>query len=213
MGNSLKKPTPAEVYAENVLKINKKTYNQSENKQSVLNSLKIYYEQIQFLKNNPEKIKNKNILIYLSNIIQSLQYDGIKQIPIIDVQIENEWKTNYDNYIKSDEYKKDQEKDRLRIEKYEAERRESILKQRINDLKKEIIGLQFYGKFNEKENLESTLSELESQLSQLKQTQFGRKHTKRSSFGKWSKKYKRSINCKKPKGFSQKQYCNHGRKK
>ena len=31
--------------------------------------------------------------------------------------------------------------------------------------------------------------------------------------GKWSKKYKKSINCKKPKGFSQKQYCKYGKKK
>jgi hypothetical protein len=30
---------------------------------------------------------------------------------------------------------------------------------------------------------------------------------------KWSLKYKRSINCKRPKGFSQKQYCKYGRKK
>jgi thiol-disulfide isomerase/thioredoxin len=30
--------------------------------------------------------------------------------------------------------------------------------------------------------------------------------------GKWSRKYKKSINCKKPKGFSQKQYCKYGRK-
>jgi thiol-disulfide isomerase/thioredoxin len=30
--------------------------------------------------------------------------------------------------------------------------------------------------------------------------------------GKWSLKYKRSINCKKPRGFSQKQYCKYGRK-
>jgi vacuolar-type H+-ATPase subunit F/Vma7 len=29
---------------------------------------------------------------------------------------------------------------------------------------------------------------------------------------KWSLKYKKSINCKKPKGFSQKQYCKYGRK-
>jgi len=29
---------------------------------------------------------------------------------------------------------------------------------------------------------------------------------------KWSLKYKRSINCKRPKGFSQKQYCKYGRK-
>ena len=31
--------------------------------------------------------------------------------------------------------------------------------------------------------------------------------------GKWTRKYKRSINCKKPKGFSQKQYCKYGRNK
>ena len=30
--------------------------------------------------------------------------------------------------------------------------------------------------------------------------------------GKWSRKYKKSINCRKPKGFSQKQYCKYGRK-
>jgi hypothetical protein len=29
---------------------------------------------------------------------------------------------------------------------------------------------------------------------------------------KWSLKYKKSINCKRPKGFSQKQYCKYGRK-
>ena len=31
--------------------------------------------------------------------------------------------------------------------------------------------------------------------------------------GKWTKKYKKIINCKNPKGFSQKQYCKYGRKK
>jgi hypothetical protein len=30
--------------------------------------------------------------------------------------------------------------------------------------------------------------------------------------GKWTMKYKKSINCKNPKGFSQKQYCMYGRK-
>ena len=30
--------------------------------------------------------------------------------------------------------------------------------------------------------------------------------------GKWSKKYKRSINCRRPKGFSQRQHCKYGRK-
>jgi len=30
---------------------------------------------------------------------------------------------------------------------------------------------------------------------------------------KWSRKYKKSINCKKPKGFSQKQYCKYRKRK
>jgi len=30
---------------------------------------------------------------------------------------------------------------------------------------------------------------------------------------KWTRKYKTSINCKRPKGFSQRQYCKYGRKK
>ena len=29
---------------------------------------------------------------------------------------------------------------------------------------------------------------------------------------RWTRKYKKSINCKNPKGFSQKQYCKYGRK-
>jgi hypothetical protein len=39
-----------------------------------------------------------------------------------------------------------------------------------------------------------------------------RKSGKSKKGGKWSKKYKKSINCKRPKGFSQKQYCKYGRK-
>jgi hypothetical protein len=35
---------------------------------------------------------------------------------------------------------------------------------------------------------------------------------KRRIGGKWSLKYKKSINCRRPKGFSQKQHCKYGRK-
>ena len=35
--------------------------------------------------------------------------------------------------------------------------------------------------------------------------------TRRKRGGKWSLKYKNSINCKRPKGFSQKQYCKYRR--
>jgi hypothetical protein len=40
-----------------------------------------------------------------------------------------------------------------------------------------------------------------------------RHHKKGHRGGKWSRKYKLSINCNKPKGFSQKQYCKYGRNK
>ena len=29
---------------------------------------------------------------------------------------------------------------------------------------------------------------------------------------RWSRKYKKTINCKSPRGFSQRQYCKYGRK-
>ena len=39
------------------------------------------------------------------------------------------------------------------------------------------------------------------------------KSGKKNRTRKWSLKYKRSINCRRPKGFSQKQHCKYGRKK
>ena len=45
-----------------------------------------------------------------------------------------------------------------------------------------------------------------------KNVKYGRK-TRKHIGGKWSAKYKRSINCNRPKGFSQKQYCKYGRNK
>jgi hypothetical protein len=45
-----------------------------------------------------------------------------------------------------------------------------------------------------------------------KKTKKSNKTKSKKIGGKWSLKYKRSINCRKPKGFSQKQYCKYGRK-
>lgn len=44
-------------------------------------------------------------------------------------------------------------------------------------------------------------------------TTITKKKSKKMTGGAWSLKYKRSINCKKPKGFSQRQHCKYGRKK
>jgi hypothetical protein len=38
------------------------------------------------------------------------------------------------------------------------------------------------------------------------------KHSRRT-LRKWSAKYKKSINCRRPRGFSQRQYCKYGRRK
>ena len=40
-----------------------------------------------------------------------------------------------------------------------------------------------------------------------------RHHKKGHRGGKWSRRYKLSINCNRPKGFSQRQYCKYGRNK
>jgi len=39
------------------------------------------------------------------------------------------------------------------------------------------------------------------------------KNKNKKSKKRWSLKYKKSINCKRPRGFSQRQYCKYGRKK
>ncbi len=39
-----------------------------------------------------------------------------------------------------------------------------------------------------------------------------KRRTTKKKGGKWSIKYKKSINCNHPKGFSQKQHCKYGKK-
>jgi len=58
---------------------------------------------------------------------------------------------------------------------------------------------------------------IETSLNKSHSTKATSKHHHRKNIsqkaGKWSAKYKKSINCKSPKGFSQKQYCKYGRKR
>jgi hypothetical protein len=42
---------------------------------------------------------------------------------------------------------------------------------------------------------------------------YKKKKLQKTVGGKWSLKYKKSIDCNHPKGFSQKQHCKYGRKK
>lgn len=218
MGNLLKKPTPAEEYAENIYaKVNSKNIKKSQ----VVFVAKTYYDKIQFLKTNPEKINDKNTLRYLQFLYFKLRNTyGIddNEIPNIDLDLENQWKLNYNNYKKTDEYKKDEEE----IKKNKEISRIKDETKQLEEEEKKLLNQRYHPntdhiRLNKKlDKLFEARKKLEEKLTTLQGTQFGRKKRKHSSFGKhrkWSMKYKRSINCKRPKGFSQKQYCKYGRKK
>jgi hypothetical protein len=68
------------------------------------------------------------------------------------------------------------------------------------------------------ENSQYSDHETDSDSGGGKKNHTNRKYTMKTRKNKkskkrWSLKYKRSINCKRPRGFSQRQYCNYGRKK
>jgi hypothetical protein len=60
------------------------------------------------------------------------------------------------------------------------------------------------GKNRENMAKKKSASKNKKTLKKKKNTQVG---------GKWSRKYKRSINCRRPRGFSQRQHCKYGRRK
>lgn len=65
-------------------------------------------------------------------------------------------------------------------------------------------------------NRESKMEKLHRPLLSMSISSRSRKRSKKhrhsQTGGKWSLKYKKSINCKRPKGFSQRQHCKYGRK-
>jgi hypothetical protein len=62
---------------------------------------------------------------------------------------------------------------------------------------------------NKDRSTESFINWIESKIQKQRG---GRKTRTHCRGGKWSLKYKKSINCNRPKGFSQRQHCKYGRK-
>ena len=66
-----------------------------------------------------------------------------------------------------------------------------------------------------KDHIQNNLRSLQTRKLRPKSIPVGRHYMQLGTIGgiggKWSRKYKKSINCKKPKGFSQKQHCKYGR--
>lgn len=65
------------------------------------------------------------------------------------------------------------------------------------------------------ENVENTYNRLVANAPLIRTNYGGRKRLLRGrrKGGKWTMKYKRSINCRAPRGFSQRQHCKYGRRK
>jgi chromosome segregation ATPase len=82
--------------------------------------------------------------------------------------------------------------------------RRTNLIQEINDLQVRLDDL-----VDQAEQLNRARGIKRKQLTRRKKGKIGKKSIKG---GSWSLKYKRSINCKRPRGFSQKQYCKYGKK-
>lgn len=62
--------------------------------------------------------------------------------------------------------------------------------------------------------IDSFVKWIKFKLNNTETHQKTRTHRKtKQTGGKWSRKYRNSINCNRPKGFSQKQYCKYSRKK
>jgi hypothetical protein len=66
-----------------------------------------------------------------------------------------------------------------------------------------------------KNKTENTSKQEKHERSKTSKRQKNNKTQKKNQSGgrKWSRKYKKSINCRRPRGFSQHQYCKYGRKK
>lgn len=93
-----------------------------------------------------------------------------------------------------------QEKGIAKMKALRERARETILDERLRKAREKGLNL--------KNNIKLFLTdkeekELNKRLRTIRNSVFGGKKTKK----KWTNKYKRQINCKKPKGFSQKQYC------
>ena len=134
-----------------------------------------------------ELVSNKSILnksqAYLVSLrLNAIYYSGLRK------------EFNKLNTIKKEIEKQDKICSALHVDDLEAYRQEHELIKIVGDL-------------------QSKLEDLRTQERMLNRAQGNRstQHTKNKKGGSWSLKYKRSIDCKNPRGFSQKQYCKYGK--
>ena len=117
-----------------------------------------------------------------------------------NIQKEERCEEKIDNILKKHQKELRQHGEEKRYLYRQLEKREKELKKCSGELKDGKTKARVYV-----EKMRKRIAELETYEKAIKNKLGGRK--------KWTRKYKRSINCRRPKGYSQKQYCKYGRKK
>ena len=166
-------------------------------------------ESISRLKGREKDRATKERQEFIDDIVESTQAKKKLSGKVRPITFSSELEKTIPSIISS---KKKDEEDQLTqhmLDDYSRERKaikNEIVDGLENTRKRELKQGTFVGSVTEKEILE-----LNKNLRERKKG--GKKSKKKSKKPrKWSTKYKRSIDCSKPKGFSQKQYCKYGRK-
>lgn len=96
------------------------------------------------------------------------------------------------------------------------ETQKSVLKNALNEINRSIKSDKFALQFKGKSSVDNKgFDKMEENINHMEEVvKYIEKFLESSdqSGGTWSVKYKNSINCKKPRGFSQRQHCKYGRK-
>ena len=191
-----------------------------------LNELTLEQHNLTYSKNESLELSDKINIIkdyineYLSDS-KSIINDENNSEYIISVDINSEYVQNLFTNIRL-KHKSKKYKEEYKIYKNSLKKLLIKLDKILKHVKKELTDIYIIGYRNELiENINNIKNKIKYLLSELlayyneelpfyKKKWWGGK-TKKNK--KWSNRYKKSINCKNPKGFSQKQYCKYGRNK
>ena len=166
---------------------------------------------------NPQLGDSKGKGEYIIDLVYNQEDEGRNDYRDIKSRIQDLMYDQHDKYGQL--HKELSDKERLEFDEVSAV---PDVQNEINKIKKEIDATEV--RFDHLGYIEDYLTNYKTDVHIIppegKYTELGKRSSRNlevatmtSGGKKWSKKYKAKINCKNPKGFSQKQYCKYGRKK
>jgi uncharacterized protein YoxC len=157
------------------------------------NELKTEWEKV--VVNKPEENKNSPDTTHESFI------DALEELSSSVQNLSDEITSTYGVYTKNNNNNNKSPSDISEQPRFD-------LNKRVQELDTEITDKIYENTFKSAVTSPAPLSQTGGKLRKRSRKRKTLKKAKR----KWSNQYKKSINCKKPNGFSQKQYCKYGRK-